>query len=94
MAAQWNPLLSSRISVSESNVKYETVTKSPSYTETTLRNYLWQNVFKHGNATLTANLERREDNLQNKDLDVSERERCNALAPWVGVTRAVFIRCN
>ncbi|WP_287919474.1 TonB-dependent receptor domain-containing protein [Comamonas sp.] len=80
-AAQWNPLLSSRISVSESNVKYETVTKSPSYTETTLRNYLWQNVFKHGNATLTANLERREDNLQNKDLDVSERERSqNALA--------------
>lgn len=63
-SAQWTPAYSTRLSVSESQTRYETV-PSPYLSKTRLRNYLFQNEWRHGAHVLTAALERREDRLNN-----------------------------
>lgn len=81
--AQWRDDLSSRLSVTDSRNVYETRTlpSNSSWTKTDVRSYLLDNRWQRGPHTVTAGLERREDELRNKDLDVGKRERAqNALA--------------
>jgi vitamin B12 transporter len=62
--ARWNDIYSTRLQVTDSKSTYET---NPSFyrTETSLRNYLFQNEFRFGPHQVTAALERREDDLNN-----------------------------
>ena len=86
-SAHWTEHYSSKVSVSESKHRYET--KPAAYlTETTLRNYLWQNEWHQGIHRLSAALERREDRLSNASITPSERDRHqNGLAlSWGGQT--------
>lgn len=82
-SAQWNKAYSTRLSVSQSNQRYET-TPSPYLTKTTLRNYLWQNEWRQGAHLFTAALERREDKLTNDPIDRSRHQ--NALALGYGLS--------
>ena len=62
--SKWNDIYSTRVEVNQSNSKYST---TPNFymTETTLRNYRFQNELHFGIHRLTASLERREDELNN-----------------------------
>jgi vitamin B12 transporter len=62
--AQWTDVWRTRLSLSDSIGKYETV---PNFyrTETDLRGFLFQNEFRFGPHLVTAALERREDKLKN-----------------------------
>ncbi len=82
-SAQWTKNYSTRFSVSESRQRYET-TPSPYLTETTLRNYLFQNEWRSGGHLVTAALERREDQLTNSPIDKSRHQ--NAIALGYGFT--------
>ena len=82
-AAQWTKNYSTRLSVSESRQRYET-TPSPYLTETTLRNYLFQNEWRSGGHLVTAALERREDHLANSPIDRDRHQ--NAIALGYGFT--------
>ena len=82
-SAKWTPHYSTRLSVSESQQRYET-TPSPYMTRTTLRNYLFQNEWRQGDHLLTAALERREDKLLNAPIDQGRHQ--NALALGYGYT--------
>ena len=82
-AAQWTKNYSTRLSVSQSQQRYETV-PSPYRTETTLRNYLWQNEWREGGHLVTAALERREDHLKNTPIDQGRSQ--NAIALGYGYT--------
>ena len=89
-SAQWTPQYHARLSVSESQQRYET-RPSPYRTKTTLRNYLWQNEWRSGNHLLTAALERREDKLDNPALDawsksIHQSRHQNAIALGYGYT--------
>lgn len=66
--AQWTPAWSSRMSYSESRDRYET-TPSPYLTSTELRNYLLHNEVRLGEHILSADLERREDHLENAPIN-------------------------
>ena len=80
-AGQWTEAYSTRLQVTDSHARY--ATSPDAYrTETDLRGYLWQNEYRLGAHLLSATLERREDALQNADID---RERSqNALALGYG----------
>ncbi|WP_027015922.1 TonB-dependent receptor domain-containing protein [Comamonas composti] len=97
-AAQWSASYSTRLSLSQADNRYETVTlpKNSSLTETQVRSYLLQNQWVQGAHTLTANLERREDRLDNRDLDQMRRTRSqNALAlGWGYVCAAHTLQLN
>ena len=67
-SAKWTEALSSRLSVTDSVSRYETV-PSPYRTETRLRGFLWQNDYRLGAHLFSATLERREDALYNPALD-------------------------
>ncbi len=67
--AQWSPAYSTRLSVSESQQRYEMVPTPPYLSRTRLRNYLLQNQWKEGAHTFTGTLERREDHLVNAPID-------------------------
>src|SRR5690606_39147844 len=70
--AKWTPEYTTRLSVTDSNTRYETVVKNavPDYvTQTRLRGYLFQNEYRLGAHLFTAALERREDKLYNPALD-------------------------
>lgn len=62
--AQWTPDYTMRFSVNESHQRYET-RPTPYLTKTGLRNWLLHNEWRRGAHTLTAALERREDELAN-----------------------------
>ena len=62
--ARWNDRYSTKVSVTNSDTRYETL-PSPYLTQTRLRSYLWQNEFRQGPRLLTATAERREDVLEN-----------------------------
>ena len=66
-SAQWTDVWRTRLAVTESDARYETVGTPESYylTDTKLRGYLFQNEFRFGPHRFTADLERREDNLEN-----------------------------
>lgn len=70
--AQWTPEYKTKLSVTDSNQRYETSVKPspPDYiTQTRLRGYLFQNEYRLGSHLFTAALERREDKLFNPALD-------------------------
>jgi len=70
--AQWTPEYKTKLSVTDSNQRYETSVKPspPDYiTQTRLRGYLFQNEYRLGANLFTAALERREDKLFNPALD-------------------------
>lgn len=71
--AQWTKNYSTRLSVSESQQRYET-SPSPYLTKTTLHNYLWQNEWRQGDHLFTGTLERREDKLVNDPIDRSRHQ--------------------
>ncbi|MET4576570.1 TonB-dependent receptor domain-containing protein [Ottowia thiooxydans] len=82
-SAQWTKNYSTRLSVSESRQVYET--KPSVYrTETTLRDYLFQNEWRSGGHLVTAGLERRTDHLVNSPIDQGRHQ--NALALGYGYT--------
>ena len=76
--AQWSKQYSTRLSVSESDQRYET-TPAPYLTKTRLRNYLLQNEWREGNHLVTAALERREDHLVNEPIDQGRHQNGIAL---------------
>ena len=82
-SAQWTKNYSTRLSVNESRQRYETK-PSPYLTETTLRNYLFQNEWRSGGHLVTAALERREDQLTNAPIDRDRHQ--NAIALGYGFT--------
>ena len=82
-SAQWSKNYSTRLSVNQSQQRYETL-PSPYLTKTTLRNYLLQNEWREGNHLLTAALERREDHLLNDPIDRSRHQ--DGLALGYGYT--------
>ncbi|MDO5653395.1 MAG: TonB-dependent receptor [Brachymonas sp.] len=89
-SAQWSKAYSTRLSVSESQQRYQT-TPSPYLSETRLRNYLLQNEWRHGDHQVTAALERREDRLDNPARDaystsIHQTRHQNAVALGYGYT--------
>lgn len=72
-SAQWTRNYSTRLSISESQTRYET-RPSPYLTKTRLRNYLLQNEWKADAHTVTASLERREDHLVNDPIDAGRHQ--------------------
>lgn len=83
-SAQWAPQWSTRLSINESRQRYETE-PDPYRTETRLRNYLFQNIWRQGSHTFTAALERREDKLTNSSITNGKQDRHqNALALGYG----------
>lgn len=77
-SAQWTKAYSTRLSVNESQQRYET-SPSPYLTKTRLRNYLLQNEWREGAHLLTASLERREDHLVNDPIDRGRHQNAVAL---------------
>ena len=82
-SGQWTKNFSTRLSVSESQQRYETE-PSPYLTKTTLRNVLLQNEWRQGGHLVTAALERREDHLTNDPIDQSRHQ--DAIALGYGYT--------
>ena len=81
--AQWTPEYSTRVSVSQSQHRYE---DSPSayQAETTLHNTLLQNEWRRGPHLVTAALERREDHLDSDPINQSRHQ--DGLALGYGYT--------
>ena len=77
-SAQWSKRYSTRLSVSESDQRYETV-PSPYLSKTRLRNVLLQNEWREGSHLFTAALERREDHLVNAPIDQGRHQNAIAL---------------
>jgi len=75
--AQWTKEYSTKLQYTQSRDRYET-RPSPYLTDTRLQNYLFQNEYRLGIHTFTAALERREDKLENGDIDRQRFQ--NALA--------------
>ncbi|OQW90041.1 MAG: TonB-dependent receptor [Rhodoferax ferrireducens] len=68
-SAQWTPAWLSKLSVSTSHNQYKTL-PAPSYlTITDLTNFLWHNEFRRDRHVLTADLERKEDHLENAPIN-------------------------
>ena len=95
--AKWTPDYKMRLSVSESQQRYET-TPSPYLTKTNLRNWLLHNELRRGAHTFTAALERREDKLVNDPEGYSpilRRRHQNAIAlGWGFVQGAHTVQAN
>ncbi len=84
--ARWNETYSSKVSVTDSDTRYETL-PSLYLTQTRLRGYLWQNEFRQGPRLLTATVERREDALDNSSTAPTTTARSqNGLALGYGWT--------
>jgi len=81
--AKWTDAYSTRLSMTESQDRYET-TPSPYLTTTRLRGYTLQNEFRLGAHLFTAALERKEDHLENAPIDQGRSQ--NALALGYGFT--------
>ena len=76
--AQWSSDYRTRVSVTDTQDRYET-TPSPYFTDTRLRGYLWHNEWRLGSSRLSATLERREDQLENAPIDRSRAQNAVAL---------------
>ena len=81
--AQWTDVYSTRLSVTQSQERYET-TPSAYLTTTRLHGYTLQNELRLGQHLLTAALERKEDHLENAPIDQGRSQ--NALALGYGFT--------
>jgi vitamin B12 transporter len=84
--AQWTPIYSTRLSMTDSVSDYET-TPSPYQTTTNLRGYLLQNEWRWDTHLATAALERREDELANTSVGSNRSRTQNALALGYGFTQ-------
>lgn len=84
-SAQWTEAYSTRLSVTDSQSRYET-TPSVYLTTTNLRGYLLQNELRVGPHLLTAALERREDELENTSVGPTRNRTQNAVALGYGFT--------
>lgn len=85
-SAQWTEAYSTRLSVTDSQSRYET-TPSVYLTTTNLRGYLFQNELRVGPHLLTAALERREDELENTSVGPTRTRTQNAVALGYGFTK-------
>lgn len=85
-SAQWTEAYSTRLSVTDSQSRYET-TPSVYLTTTNLRGYLLQNELRFGPHLLTAALERREDELENTSVGPTRTRTQNAVALGYGFTK-------
>jgi hypothetical protein len=85
-SAKWTDAYATRLSVGQSNDRYETI-PSPYVTDTRVTSYLWHNEFRTGAHILSAALERREDKLNNASTSprVTQRSQ-DALALGYGWT--------
>jgi vitamin B12 transporter len=86
-SAQWTEAYSTRLSVTDSQSRYET-TPYPYLTTTNLRGVLLQNELRVGPHLLTAALERREDELENTSVGPTRTRTQNAVALGYGYTQA------
>lgn len=77
-SARWTQAYGTRVSVSESDQRYETL-PSPYLSKTRLRNYLWHNEWREGGHTFTGALERREDRLASAPIDQGRHQDAVAL---------------
>lgn len=85
-SARWTQNYSTRLAVNESRQSYET--RPEVYrSETTLRDYLFQNEWSSGGHLVNVALERREDRLVNDPINRSRHQ--NALALGYGLTAGV-----
>ncbi len=84
--SQWTDIWSTKIGVSDSHDKYETI-PSPYLTDTNIRGYLFQNEFRMGQHLVTAALERREDHLTNAPINRDRSQ--DAIALGYGWTNKV-----
>jgi len=84
-SAQWTEAYSTRLSVTDSQSRYET-TPSVYLTTTNLRGYLLQNELHFGPHLLTAALERREDELENTSVGPTRTRTQDAVALGYGFT--------
>jgi vitamin B12 transporter len=82
--AQWTAAWSTRLSFSESRDRYET-TPSPYLTTTTLRSYLLHNEVRQQAHLFTADLERKEDHLENDPINQGRSQ--NGLALGYGYNK-------
>lgn len=80
-AARWSEQYSSRVSLSQSSHRYVDA-PSAYVSRTRLRNALWHNEWQQGKHLLSADLERREDHLDNPPINRERRQ--NALALGYG----------
>jgi vitamin B12 transporter len=85
-SAQWTEAYSTRLSVTDSQSRYET-TPSVYLTTTNLRGVLLQNELRVGPHLLTAALERREDELENTSVGPTRTRSQNAVALGYGFTK-------
>jgi vitamin B12 transporter len=83
--AKWSDVYTSRLSVNESQIRYET-TPSPYLTTTKLRGALFQNELRWGIHRLSATLEQRIDRLENAP--IAQNRSQNGLALGYGVIQA------
>lgn len=86
-SAQWTEAYSTRLSVTDSQSRYET-TPSVYLTTTNLRGVLLQNELRVGPHLLTAALERREDELDNTSVGPTRSRTQNAVALGYGFSKA------
>lgn len=86
-SAQWTEAYSTRLSVTDSQSRYET-TPSVYLTTTNLRGVLLQNELRVGPHLLTAALERREDELENTSVGPTRTRSQNAVALGYGFNKA------
>jgi vitamin B12 transporter len=84
--AQWTEAYSTRLSVTDSQSRYET-TPSVYLTTTNLRGVLLQNELRAGPHLLTAALERREDELENTSVGPTRTRSQNAVALGYGFSK-------
>ena len=77
-AAKWSETYDTRLSVSQSNTRYET-TPDPYRTKTQLTDVLFQNNLRFGAHRVTVGLERRGDSLVNDPIDRSRHQTALAL---------------
>jgi vitamin B12 transporter len=92
--AQWTGAYSTRLSLSDSRDRYQTV-PSPYLSVTSLRGYLLHNELRLGAHVLTADLERKEDHLQNAPINRGRSQDGLALGyGWKGQRHTVQLNAR
>jgi vitamin B12 transporter len=92
--AQWTDAYSTRLSVTDSRESYQTV-PSPYLTLTTLRGYLLHNELRLGAHLFTADLERKEDHLENAPINRGRSQNGLALGyGWKGGPHTVQLNAR
>lgn len=77
-SARWSEHYSTRVSISQSSHRYDDQ-PSAYLSKTRLRNFLWHNAWQQGRHLFSADLERREDHLDNAPIDQGRHQDALAL---------------